>query len=129
MLKRREELWESKPVIVMMYEQLRDQISKGEQLITVFHTMCNSLNVGESTYNLLEAQMARVQLLKWAETIDQLSKNIALHGSIGEEETQGRVLKLQQSIRMSVTIFLRQTIADLPTLPSESRLKELQENR
>lgn len=129
LLKRREELWEWKPVIVMMYEQLRDHMKKGEQLITVFHTMCNSLNAGESTYNLIEAQMARVQLLKWAETIDQLSKNIELHGSTNEVETlpTGRVLKLQQSVRMAATFFLRQTISDLPTLPSERRLKELQE--
>ncbi|XP_071449542.1 rabenosyn-5 [Hetaerina americana] len=131
LLRRREELWAWKPVIAMMYEQLRERINSGEQFITAFHTMSNSLNAGESTYTLVEAQMARVQLLKWAETIDNLSKNIAVHGTANETEqpTTGRVLKLQQSVRTASAHFLRQTISNLPSLPTEKRLKELQENK
>ncbi|XP_046400318.1 rabenosyn-5 [Ischnura elegans] len=130
-LRRREELWAWKPVITMMYEQLRECISTGDPLITVFHTMSNSLNAGESTYTLIEAQMARIQLLKWAETVDNLSKNIGLLGTTKEDEEPptGRVLKLQQTVRTAAAQFLRQTISNLPSLPTEKRLKELQENK
>lgn len=58
------------------------------------------------------------------------SKKIMVLGSAdAENPPRGRALQLQQQIRVSATAFLRSEMLGLPTLPTEAKYLEMQEQR
>ncbi|KDR16038.1 rabenosyn-5 [Zootermopsis nevadensis] len=119
-----------KPIISQFYERLRSYQMEADQLAVMYNNMCQSLNCGESTYNLMNAQVVRVKLLKLAESIDSLSNKIAILGTKDvENPPRGKSLQLQHMIRTAATSYLREQLVALPTLPTEAQLKALQNQR
>lgn len=57
------------------------------------------------------------------------SRKISQLGTQEERPPQAKQLQLQNSIRSSVTTFLRQTMLGLPTLPTPEELEKLQKQR
>ncbi len=58
------------------------------------------------------------------------SKKILVLGSADTENPpRGRALQLQQQIRAAATAFLRNEMLGLPTLPTEAKCLEMQEQR
>ncbi|GFG29369.1 hypothetical protein Cfor_06116, partial [Coptotermes formosanus] len=127
----REQLKESrmlKPIISQFYERLKSYEAEADELAVTYSKMCQSLNSGESTYNLTDAQVVRVKLLKLAESIDSLSNKIAVLGTKDvENPPRGKTLQLQQMIRTAATSYLKKQVVALPRLPTESQLKAAQE--
>jgi len=119
-----------KPIVSQFYERLRSYQAEADELVVMYIKMCQSLNSGESTYNLTDAQILRVKLLKLAESIDSLSNKIAILGTKDvENPPRGKTLQLQQMIRTAATSYLKEQVVALPTLPTESQLKALQDRR
>jgi len=57
------------------------------------------------------------------------SRKIASLGTQDDPPPQPKQLQLQNTIRLSITQFLRQTMLGLPTLPTQEELTKLQEQR
>ncbi|XP_069692806.1 rabenosyn-5 isoform X2 [Periplaneta americana] len=133
LLETREKLKESrtlKPIISQFYERLRSYQTEADQLAVMYNKMCQSLNCGESTYILNDAQVLRVKLLKLAESIDSLSNKIAILGTKDvENPPRGKTLQLQQMIRTAATSYLKEQLVAIPALPTEMQLKALQDRR
>ncbi|KAJ1524846.1 hypothetical protein ONE63_009714 [Megalurothrips usitatus] len=133
LLECREALRESRaarPILLQFYERLRSYMQDASQFLPTYITMCNSLSYGESTYQLKEAQALWAKLLRLAENIDSLSKKILVLGSADTENPpRGRALQLQQQIRAAATAFLRDEMLGLPSLPTEAKYLEMQEQR
>ncbi|XP_026276182.1 rabenosyn-5 [Frankliniella occidentalis] len=133
LLESREALRESRaarPILIQFYERLRTYMQDANQFLPTYIKMCNSISCGESTYQLKEAQALWAKLLRLAENIDSLSKKILVLGSADTENPpRGRALQLQQQIRAAATAFLRNEMLGLPTLPTEAKYLEMQEQR
>ncbi|KAJ9580600.1 hypothetical protein L9F63_024215, partial [Diploptera punctata] len=133
LLDTREKLKESrtlKPIISQFYERLRTYQSEADELTDLYIKMCQSLNCGETTYSLTDAQVSRVKLLKLAESIDSLSNKIAILGTKDlENPPRGKMLQLQQKIRTAATSYLKEQLVALPALPTEEQLRALQDRR
>nr|CAD7594024.1 unnamed protein product [Timema genevievae] len=133
LLDTREKLKESrtaKPILSQFYDRLRAYLSETDELLAQYGKMCNSLNCGESTYHLEDAQRLRVKVLKLAESIDLLSNKIAVLGTKDvDHPPRGKALKLQQTIRSATTTYLKEQLITLPTLPTEQQLNVLRDRR
>lgn len=127
------ELQNHRPIVSQFYESLSQYVTSGEQLSPKYLTMHESLMRGEPTYNLDDAKLLRVRLLKIAENIDLMSKRIE---SLGRENYQGgpeeplpRRFKLQAQIRRAAVLFIKDTLVGLPSLPSVEEAATLQRQR
>ncbi len=105
--------------------------------------------MGETNYNLKDAQELRIKLTKLAESVDSIrsvlktskviffilnhlfinSRKIASLGTQDDPPPHPKQLQLQNTIRLSITQFLRQIMLGLPTLPTAEELKKLQDQR
>jgi rabenosyn-5 len=65
------------PDLVRYYQHLQKLLGQGEQMSSKYRQMAESLNNGESAYQIEEAKILRLQVLKAAETVDAVSKKIA----------------------------------------------------
>jgi len=86
-------------------------------------------SAGETKYSLDEAKTLRIELLRTADTVDSLSKKIAILGMNTESPPQGQALKLQQTIRNGVAQFLKKHVIGLPSLPTQDEIAAFQERR
>ena len=127
---RLQELQTHKPIVAQFYSSLAQHMVAGEELSPKYLTMHASLIQGENTYNLDDAKLLRVRLLKLAENIDLMSKRIESLGrdSIAPEEAP-RKFRLQQQIRRAAVNFIKETLVGLPSLPSAEEVVKLQEQR
>lgn len=116
------------PVIVHLYERLKNCMDEAERLSPLYVKMAISLNAGETNYHLDDAQSVRVKLLKLSESVDLLSKRIMALNQDGMS-TCKRDLLLQRGIRNRASSFLQQHIVGLPPLPTEEELHRLQLKR
>ncbi|BET00433.1 Rabenosyn Rab Hypothetical protein domain [Nesidiocoris tenuis] len=119
----------SKPIISQFYERLAEYRSQAEKLNAEYMKMANSLNSGESTYSLKEAQVTKVKLLRLSENIDVLSSKISVLGIDSDNPPQGQALRLQNMIRSACTMYLREQALSLPNLPTEEELERIQHRR
>ncbi|XP_063234253.1 rabenosyn-5 isoform X2 [Bacillus rossius redtenbacheri] len=119
-----------KPILSQFYDRLHSYMAEADHLAVQYLKMCESLNSGESTYSLDEAQMLRVKIFKLAESIDSLSNKIAVLGTKDvDNPPRGKALKLQQIIRSAATMYLKEQLITLPVLPTESQLAALRDRR
>ncbi|XP_023231624.1 rabenosyn-5-like [Centruroides sculpturatus] len=116
-----------KSVIAQMYEKLKEDIEEAKKLIPIYCKKADSINAGETRYNLKDAQDLHVRLKKLAESIDLISRKIATLDTQSESAPNPKVLQLQGCIRLSASNFLREQMLNLPTLPSSENLTKLQE--
>lgn len=117
----------NKSIIAQMYEKMRDDIEEAKKLIPFYCKKANSINAGETRYQLKEAQELQAKLKKLAGSIDLISRKIATLGTQSETPPNPKVLQLQGGIRMSASHFLREFMLNLPALPSSEELVKLQE--
>ncbi|CAB3375595.1 Hypothetical predicted protein [Cloeon dipterum] len=119
----------ARPIICQFYDKLQQLQSDADALLKDYLKMHSSLCSGESIYDLREAKTTRLYLVQLAEKIEQTSKSILILGTKSNEESapRGRSLRLQQSIRMSASNFIRDKLMCLPSLPTEMELQTMRQ--
>ncbi|KAF3423411.1 hypothetical protein E2986_03207 [Frieseomelitta varia] len=119
-----------KPIVCQFYEKMRAYMKEASQHVKMYNKMWESLNEGESTYNLEDAQALRIKIAKLGENIDLISKRISVLGTrCVENPPQDQELRLHHMVRVSAMIFLKEELLSVQALPSEERYAELQKER
>lgn len=131
LLKRQQKLDEKDfvPDIVKLYERLRMCMEKVDEKAPEYIRMAESLNAGETTYNLDTAGGLRLEVQKYYELIDALSKKILTLGLKSEPQPHPKTLQLQRMIRYSATLFVQEKLLGLMSLPTKDKYEELKEKR
>uniref|UniRef100_A0A8D0B0I2 Rabenosyn, RAB effector n=1 Tax=Salvator merianae TaxID=96440 RepID=A0A8D0B0I2_SALMN len=131
LLKREEQIDEKEytPAIVKLYEKLRLCMEKVDQKAPEYIKMAESLNAGETTYSLENANSLRMEVQKMYELIDALSKKILTLGINEEPQPHPRTLQLQRMIRYSATLFVQEKLLGLMSLPTQDQYEELKEKK
>ncbi|XP_006824123.1 rabenosyn-5-like [Saccoglossus kowalevskii] len=91
--------------------------------------MADSLNLGETAYNLDMATDVRMKLLKMYEIMDIISKKILVLGMSGENRATQTEQRLQRMIRQYVTSYLQDNMVTLQALPSRDQYERLKLER
>ncbi|KAK2183197.1 hypothetical protein NP493_320g01009 [Ridgeia piscesae] len=121
----------AKPQIVQMYEKMTMYMTEADRVEPRFLEMADSLNAGETTFHLNEAQAIRNNIVRLYENIDALSKRIATFGltdSLAEPPSPSTV-QLQRRIRLRASRFMQDHVMLLQSLPTEDEVVKLQEAR
>uniref|UniRef100_I3KKU0 Rabenosyn, RAB effector n=1 Tax=Oreochromis niloticus TaxID=8128 RepID=I3KKU0_ORENI len=131
LLKRQQKLEEKDhvPDIVKLYERLRMCMEKVDEKAPEYIRMAESLNAGETTYNLDTAGGLRLEVQKYYELIDALSKKILTLGVKDDPQPHPKVLQLQKMIRYTATLFVQEKLLGLMSLPTKDKYEELKEKR
>lgn len=131
LLKRQEKLEEKDhvPDIVKIYEKLRLCMDKVNEKAPEYIRMAESLNAGETTYNLDTGGGLRIEVQKYYELIDALSKRILTLGLKEEPPPHPKTLQLQRMVRHSATLFVQEKLLGLMSLPTKDKYEELKEKR
>ncbi|XP_009632104.1 rabenosyn-5 [Egretta garzetta] len=131
LLKREQQIDEKEytPEIVKLYEKLRVCMEKVDQKAPEYVRMAESLNAGETTYNLEHANALRVEIQKAYEFIDALSKKILSLGLHEDPQPHPKTLQLQRMIRYSATLFVQEKLLGLMSLPTKDQYEELKKRR
>ncbi|XP_023128912.2 rabenosyn-5 [Amphiprion ocellaris] len=131
LLKRQQKLEEKDhvPDIVKLYERLRMCMEKVDEKAPEYIRMAESLNAGETTYNLDTAGGLRLEVQKYYELIDALSKRILTLGVKDDPQPHPKALQLQRMIRYTATLFVQEKLLGLMSLPTKEKYEELKEKR
>ncbi|NXM98496.1 RBNS5 protein, partial [Sylvia borin] len=131
LLKREQQIDEKEytPEIVKLYEKLRLCMEKVDQKAPEYIRMAESLNAGETAYNLDRANDLRVEIQKMYEFIDALSKKILSLGLHEDPQPHPKILQLQRMIRYSATLFVQEKLLGLMSLPTKDQYEELKKKR
>ncbi|KFU93955.1 Rabenosyn-5, partial [Chaetura pelagica] len=143
LLKREQQIDEREhtPEIVKLYEaipfytscfknkKLRLCMEKVDQKAPEYIRMAESLNAGETTYNLEHANDLRVEIQKVYEFIDALSKKILSLGLHEDPQPHPKTLQLQRMIRYSATLFVQEKLLGLMSLPTKDQYEERKKRR
>uniref|UniRef100_A0A6Q2YAK7 Rabenosyn, RAB effector n=1 Tax=Esox lucius TaxID=8010 RepID=A0A6Q2YAK7_ESOLU len=129
--KRQEKLEEKDhvPDIVKLYERLRLCMDKVDERAPEYIRMAESLNAGETTYNLDTAGGLRMEVQKYYELIDALSKRILTLGAKEEPPPHPKSLQLQRMVRYTATLFVQEKLLGLMSLPTKDKYEQLKEKR
>ncbi|XP_067269057.1 rabenosyn-5 [Pseudorasbora parva] len=117
------------PDIVKLYERLRTCMEKVEAKAPEYTRMAESLNAGETTYSLENAAGLRMEIQKYYELIDVLSKKILTLGIKDEVQPHPKALQLQRMVRYTATLFIQEKLLGLTSLPTKEKHEELKEKR
>lgn len=131
LLKRQQKLDEKDhvPDIVKLYERLRMCMEKVDERAPEYIRMAESLNAGETTYNLDTAGGLRLEVQKYYELIDALSKKILTLNTKDDPPPHPKALQLQRMIRYTATLFVQEKLLGLMSLPTKEKYEELKEKR
>ncbi|XP_041497085.1 rabenosyn-5 isoform X2 [Microtus oregoni] len=131
LLKREQQMDEKEhtPDIVKLYEKLRLCMEKVDQKAPEYIRMAASLNAGETTYSLEQANDLRVEVQKVYELIDALSKKILTLGLNQDPSPHPNTVRLQRMIRYSATLFVQEKLLGLMSLPTKEQFEELKRKR
>lgn len=88
--------------------------------------MFTSLDMGDTTYTLHDAQHLKSSIAKQAEILDTISCKIS---AIPPKAEFPREFSLQNSIRRGTNMYIKEVILTLPNLPSPSELVKKREQR
>ncbi|XP_047475313.1 rabenosyn-5-like [Penaeus chinensis] len=128
----------SKPTLSLYYEKLMEYRSLLERLLPQYIQMAESLNAGETTYNLQDAEELRMKILKTGDNLNSMTQKIRNLGIGSQDVPDGaasstplgsRQELLQKRIFSTSSGFLKDNILSLPKLPTFQELKETQERR
>ncbi|XP_040264300.1 rabenosyn-5 [Bufo bufo] len=120
---------EHTPEIVKIYQRLRACMERVDEKAPEYIRMAQSINAGETTYNLGHANNLRIEVQKLYELIDALSKKILTLGLNEESKPHPKNLQLQKMIRYSATLFVQEKLLGLMSLPTNEKYEELKEKR
>lgn len=131
LLKRQQKLEEKDhvPDVVKLYERLRMCMEKVDEKAPEYIRMAESLNAGETTYNLDTAGGLRLEVQKYYELIDALSKKILTLGTKNDPPPHPKTFQLQRMIRYTATLFVQEKLLGLMSLPTKEKYEELKEKR
>ncbi|KAE8612156.1 hypothetical protein XENTR_v10012744 [Xenopus tropicalis] len=131
LLKREQQLDEKEhtPEIVKYYQKLRSCMEKVDEKAPEYIKMAQSINAGETTYNLDHTNNLRVELQKYYELIDALSKKILTLGMNEEPKPHPKTQQLQKMVRYSATLFVQEKLLGLMSLPTKEIYEELKQKR
>ncbi|KAM3871650.1 rabenosyn-5 [Diretmus argenteus] len=131
LLKRQQKLEEKDhvPDVVKLYERLRLCMDKVDEKAPEYIRMAESLNAGETTYNLDTAGGLRMEVQKYYELIDALSKRILTLGMKEDPPPHPKTLQLQRMIRYTATLFVQEKLLGLMFLPTKEKYEALKEKR
>ncbi|XP_060912856.1 rabenosyn-5 [Labrus mixtus] len=131
LLKRQQKLEEKDhvPDVVKLYERLRMCMEKVDEKAPEYIRMAESLNAGETTYNLDTAGGMRLEVQKYYELIDALSKKILTLNAKGDPPPHPKALQLQKMVRYTATLFVQEKLLGLMSLPTKDKYEELKEMR
>ncbi|KFM67123.1 Rabenosyn-5, partial [Stegodyphus mimosarum] len=116
-----------RPLLVQMYERMKEYMEEVERLVPVYLEMIESLNSGETEYQLDSARELKMKITKLAERIDTHSKKILKLETT--DESSCRMQQLQTGIRMAASQFLRNVILGLPSPPTPEEVSRYQSIR
>lgn len=117
------------PEIVKVYQKLRLCMEKVDEKAPEYIRMAQSINAGETTYNLDHTNNLRIEVQKLYEIIDVLSKKILTLGLNEEPKPHPKNLQLQKMVRYSATLFVQEKLLGLMSLPTKEKYEELKEKR
>lgn len=117
------------PDIVKLYERLRMCMEKVDERAPEYIRMAESLNAGETAYDLETASGLRREVQKYYEHIDALSKKILTLGLKDEVPPYPKAVQLQKMVRYSATLFVQEKLLGLMSLPTKEKYEELKEKR
>ncbi|OCT85779.1 rabenosyn-5 [Xenopus laevis] len=131
LLKREQQLDEKEhtPEIVKYYQKLRSCMEKVDEKAPEYIRMAQSINAGETTYNLDHTNNLRVELQKYYELIDALSKKILTLGMNEEPKPHPKTQQLQKMVRYSATLFVQEKLLGLMSLPTKEKYEDLKMKR
>ncbi|TNN44105.1 Rabenosyn-5 [Liparis tanakae] len=131
LLKRQQKLEEKEhtPDVVKLYERLRMCMEKVDEKAPEYIRMADSLNAGETTYNLDTAGGLRLEVMKYYELIDALSKKILTLRAKDDPPPHPKAVQLQRMIRYTATLFVQEKLLGLMSLPTKDKYEELKEKR
>ncbi|XP_068109136.1 rabenosyn-5 isoform X2 [Hyperolius riggenbachi] len=131
LLKREMQLDEKEhtPEIVRLYQRLRTCMDRVDEKAPEYIQMAQSINAGETTYNLDHANNLRVEVQRLYELIDALSKKILILGMNEEPKPHPKNLQLQKMVRYSATLFVQEKLLGLMSLPTKEKYEGLKEAR
>lgn len=125
----RNEMKNTKPPISVIYDHLKSNIDEVDRHLPTFHDMTKSLRAGDTMYELHDAQVMKLKLIKMCENIDQLSKHVASLGTDTPDTPSTSSMKLQRAIRSNAVNFLQQNMIWLQSLPTEQEINEIKEEK
>jgi rabenosyn-5 len=118
----------AKPPIKTLYEKLKELQAEADKLVPTYLKMCDSLRTGETTYQLTDAKVVRIQLMKLTDAIAVVSRK--LHQlDVVEDEPPPPTMPIQNKLRLFASQYIRDVMCGLPNLPREEELQQLQEQR
>ncbi|XP_031701452.1 rabenosyn-5 [Anarrhichthys ocellatus] len=131
LLKRQEKLEEKDrmPDVVKLYERLRMCMEKVDEKAPEYIRMAESLTAGETTYNLDTAGGLRLEVQKYYQLIDALSKKILTLGAKDDPPPHPKSLQLQKMIRYTATLFVQEKLLGLMSLPTKDKYEALKDKR
>ncbi|CAB0032995.1 unnamed protein product [Trichogramma brassicae] len=120
-----------KPIVYQYYEKMQSQIKDANKLLDTYHKMWQSLNEGESTYRLVDAQMVRGKIAKIGDNIDVISKRIATLVTISDDSSAmlKQEYRLNQMVRSSAMLFLKNNLLRAPPVPTEEEYEKIKRDR
>ncbi|KAJ3587037.1 hypothetical protein NHX12_013427 [Muraenolepis orangiensis] len=131
LMKRQQKLEERDhvPDIVKLYQKLRMCMDKVDEKAPEYIKVAESLNAGETTYNLDTAGGLRLEVQKYYELIDALSKRILTLGVKDNPPPHPKSLHLQKMIRYTATLFVQEKLLGLMSLPTKEKYVALKQQR
>ncbi|KAL7301218.1 hypothetical protein TKK_0006184 [Trichogramma kaykai] len=120
-----------KPIVYQYYEKMQSQIKDANKLLDTYNKMWQSLNEGESTYRLVDAQMVRGKIAKIGDNIDVISKRIATLVTISDDSSAmlKQEYRLNQMVRSSAMLFLKNNLLRAPPVPTEEEYEKIKRDR
>lgn len=120
-----------KPPVYQFYDKMQTQIEDANKFIDIYYKMWNSLNEGESTYDLRDAQTVRGKIAKIGDNIDLISKRIATLINVDDDSSASlkQESRLHQMVRTSAMLYLKNELLRTPPVPTEEEYENIKKER
>lgn len=120
-----------KPIVHQFYEKMRTQIQEGNRFIDMYYKMWQSLNEGDSTYDLRDAQVVRGKIAKIGDNIDLISKRISTLVTVDENSPASlkQEFRLHQMVRSAAMIYLKNELLTTPPVPTTEEYEAIKKAR
>ncbi|KAH8412135.1 hypothetical protein KR009_000015 [Drosophila setifemur] len=128
LLDTRKDMHESRtcrPLLVQVYEQIRQLQKDVTPDLDMYLKIINSLNEGDTIFTLADAGALRGKIGQVAEAMDVRSKRILTIFC----EPGSREEALKKAIRLGCIQTIKERMLSLPPLPEESHIRQMQERR
>lgn len=113
--------------LIELYTKLRDNVQQLDRLLSIYDSMAESLNLGESTYQLQDAIEVKNKLTRLGEETDHISRKIETY-DVSKTLPSQRQLSIQTLIRRSTILYLRDNLLALNELPDVEHYERLKQS-